>query len=212
VILFDEIEKAHPEVFNVLLQILDNGRLTDAKGRTVNFKNTIIIMTSNIGGEYVQELGRLGFMSVDEDTRERREGDMKEKIRKSLERHFRPEFLNRLDEIIIFSSLKPEIIQRIVEIQLELVRVRMAARGIKVSFAPELKSFIAQKGYDPQYGARPLKRAIQTHVLDPLAQKIIAGEIIDGDSLLLDVQDGKVVVGKNLKKTSQKRRATAGVK
>ncbi len=206
VILFDEIEKAHPEVFNVLLQILDNGRLTDAKGRTVNFKNTIIIMTSNIGGEYAQELGRIGFMSGDEDTREQKEGDMREKIRKALERHFRPEFLNRLDEIIIFSSLKPAVIQKIVEIQLERVKQRMQARGIAVSFTPELKKFIAEKGYDPTYGARPLKRAIQSLILDPLAQEMIAGKIRDGDVILAEVKDGAVSFTKGIKRLNGRQR------
>lgn len=209
VILFDEIEKAHPEVFNILLQILDNGRLTDAKGRTVNFKNTILIMTSNIGGEYVQELGRIGFMSGDEDTREQKEGDMKEKIRKALERHFRPEFLNRLDEIIIFSSLKPQVIQKIVEIQLERVRRRMEGREIAISFTPELKKFIAEKGYDPSYGARPLKRAIQSLILDPLAQEIIGGKIEAGDAVLIEVKEGVVSFSKGVKKTNGRQRAVA---
>ncbi|QQG45497.1 MAG: ATP-dependent chaperone ClpB [Candidatus Sungiibacteriota bacterium] len=212
VVLFDEIEKAHPDVFNILLQILDNGRLTDAKGRTINFKNTIIIMTSNIGGEYAQELGRIGFMGADEDTREREEGDMKEKIRKALERHFRPEFLNRLDEIIIFSSLTPAVIQKIVEIQLERVKNRMGMREITVSFTPELKKFVSDKGYDPQYGARPLKRAIQTFILDPMAQEIIGGKISGGDSVLVDVRDGGVTFSKNVKKTNNRTRIAAGAK
>lgn len=212
VILFDEIEKAHPEVFNVLLQILDNGRLTDAKGRTINFKNSIIIMTSNIGGEYAQELGKIGFVSMDEDTRDQKEADMKEKIRKSLERHFRPEFLNRLDEIVIFSSLTPATIQSIVEIQLEQVKSRMANKEIAVSFTPELKKFIAEKGYDPQYGARPLKRAIQSLILDPLAEKIIGGEIKEGNSVLVDARENRVVFDKNAKKVSGRVRAAAGVK
>lgn len=212
VILFDEIEKAHPEVFNILLQILDNGRLTDAKGRAVNFKNTIIIMTSNIGGEYAQELGKIGFMGMDEDTREREESDMKEKIRKALERHFRPEFLNRLDEIIIFSSLSLGVIQKIVELQLEKVKGRMERRGIKISFTEGLKKFMAEKGYDPQWGARPLKRAIQTLILDPLAQEIIAGHTKDGDGVLADAQDEKVVFLKNMKKVGGKRMAAAIVK
>lgn len=202
VVLFDEIEKAHPEVFNVLLQIFDNGRLTDAKGRTVNFKNTILIMTSNIGGEYVQEMGRLGFTSADEDTRDQKEHDMKEKIRKALERHFRPEFLNRLDEIVIFSSLSQATIQRIVEIQLERVRLRMVGRDITVAFSPALKQLIGTVGYDAQYGARPLKRAIQTHVLDPMAQKIISGEIKNGDSVIVDAQGKEVVFQINAKKTN----------
>jgi ATP-dependent Clp protease ATP-binding subunit ClpC len=192
VILFDEVEKAHPEVFNILLQILDNGHLTDAKGRVVNFKNTIIIMTSNIGGEYIQEMGSIGFMSGGEDTAEGREGALKEKIRKALERRFRPEFLNRLDEIIVFSSLTPVVIQKIVEIQLERVKNRMQGREIAILFSPEVKKFIAEKGYDSQYGARPLKRAIQTHILDPLAQEIISGHIHSGESLLVRVEDGVI--------------------
>ncbi len=209
VILFDEIEKAHQDVFNVLLQILDNGRLTDAKGRVVNFKNTIIIMTSNIGGEFVQEFGRIGFMSIDENTREQRETDVKEKIRKALGRRFRPEFLNRLDEIIIFSSLSHIVIEQIVEIQLMRVGKRMERRDIGINFTPLLKKFIAEKGYDPQYGARPLKRAIQTHILDSLAQEIIAGKIYPGDSVLADVKEGKVEFLKNVKKLGGKRVATA---
>ncbi|MEK9195354.1 MAG: AAA family ATPase, partial [Patescibacteria group bacterium] len=198
VILFDEIEKAHPEVFNILLQILDNGRLTDAKGRAVNFKNTIIIMTSNIGGEYVQEMGRLGFATGDEDTRERKEMDVKEKIRKSLERNFRPEFLNRLDEIIIFSSLPPAVIQKIVDIQLEKIVKRMAARDIQIIFSDEVKKFVASKGYDAQYGARPLKRAIQRTVLDALAQELISNTIREGDAVMADVRDDVVVFTKKI--------------
>ncbi len=212
VILFDEIEKAHPEVFNILLQILDNGRLTDAKGRTVNFKNTIIIMTSNIGGEYVQEMGRLGFMSEDEDTREKKEIDVKEKIRKSLERHFRPEFLNRLDEIIIFSSLPPVIIQKIVEIQLEKVAKRMVARDIIITFSDEVKKFVADKGYDPQYGARPLKRAIQHIILDALAQEIISHTIGGGDQIVATVHDGVIVFTKKVSRQNEKQRHAVAVK
>ena len=206
VILFDEIEKAHPEIFNILLQIFDNGRLTDAKGRIVNFKNTIVIMTSNIGGEYAQEMGRLGFMGIGEDTRERQEADVKEKIRKSLERHFRPEFLNRLDEIIIFSSLSPEVIKKVVDLQLEKVEKRIEGRGIKMIFTDNVKKFIAEKGHDPQWGARPLKRTIQNLILDPLAQEIIAGRIGEGDSVLADLQDDNISFAKNLKRVSGRER------
>ncbi len=212
VILFDEIEKAHPEVFNILLQILDNGRLTDAKGRAVNFKNTIIIMTSNIGGEYVQEMGRLGFATGDEDTRERKEMDVKEKIRKSLERNFRPEFLNRLDEIIIFSSLPPLVIQKIVDIQLEKIVKRMAARDIQIVFSDEVKNFVASKGYDAQYGARPLKRAIQRTVLDALAQELISNTIREGDTVFADVHDSLIVFTKKvIKQKIQKQRSGIAV-
>lgn len=200
VILFDEIEKAHPEVFNILLQIFDNGRLTDAKGRVINFKNTIIIMTSNIGGEFVREMGPLGFLSFGEDSYEKKEGDIKEKIRKALERHFRPEFLNRLDEIIIFSTLSPETIRKIVDVQLEKVLRRLVSRNIHVHFSDSLKDFIAEKGYDSHYGARPLKRAIQTHILDALAQEIISQQIHDGDDVLLDVKEGIVVFSKQMPK------------
>lgn len=211
VILFDEIEKAHPEVFNVLLQILDNGRLTDAKGRTVNFRNTIIIMTSNIGGEYIQEMGRLGFVSGgDEDTR--KEEDMREKLRKSLEQHFRPEFLNRLDEVIIFSSLKPAVLERIVELQLERVAKRMTDRGMRISFTSALKKFVAERGYDPYYGARPLKRAIQNLILDVLAQELIMGTIKEGDAILVDVEHEKVALKKAAKREARKQHVAVGVR
>lgn len=204
VILFDEIEKAHPEVFNILLQILDNGRLTDAKGRVVNFKNTIIIMTSNIGSEYTREIGSLGFVGGAEDTRLAHESDMREKIRKALERHFRPEFLNRLDEVIIFSSLSREVIEQIVGIQLSAVEKRMAGRGITLQFTPALKKFIVQKGFDRQYGARPLKRAIQRFILDPLAKEIIGGKIKEGDSVTVDVKGEEVLLLKGVKEINGK--------
>ncbi|RJQ36833.1 ATP-dependent chaperone ClpB [Candidatus Parcubacteria bacterium] len=196
VILFDEIEKAHPEVFNVLLQILDNGRLTDAKGRVVNFKNAIIIMTSNIGSEFMSDLAKIGFAMEAEMSREREETDLKDKIRKSLERNFRPEFLNRVDEIIIFSSLTRPILEAIVDIQLGRMKERTTRKGVELAFTPELKTFIVNKGFDPHYGARPLKRAIQTYVLNPLAQEIISGRIQAGDRVLVSVKDGTVVFGK----------------
>lgn len=200
VILFDEIEKAHPEVFNILLQILDNGRLTDAKGRTVNFKNTIIVMTSNVGSEFVHEMGQIGFMTIDEDTRERKESDMKGRIRRALERNFRPEFLNRLDEIIFFSSLGQATIRKIVEIQLDRVAKRIEDREISVTFSNEVREMITDQGYDANYGARPLKRAIQSMILDPLAQEIISGKIMPGDSILVGVKDGKIVISPHAKK------------
>jgi len=213
VILFDEIEKAHPEVFNILLQILDNGRLTDAKGRSVNFKNTIIIMTSNIGGEYVKEMGRIGFMAQDEDTHERKENDVKDKIRKSLERNFRPEFLNRLDEIVIFSSLSREVIEKIIEIQLDKVSKRMALRDIIIGFSDEVKKFIAAKGYDAHYGARPLKRAIQRIILDALAQEIIGNTINSGDRITADVHEGTIIFNRKIEKAKiEKKRSAVVVK
>ena len=192
VILFDEIEKAHPEIFNVMLQILDNGRLTDAKGRTVNFKNTIIIMTSNVGSEFMQEIARLGFADGVEESRENKEEELKEKIRKSLERRFRPEFLNRLDEVIIFNSLNPKVIARIVEQHLDKVRVRMGEKGIALSFSDALKKYIQEKGYDERYGARPVKRAIQTYVLNRLAEEIVSGRMKEGDEVVCDARGGEV--------------------
>ncbi len=189
VILFDEIEKAHPEVSSILLQILDNGRLTDAKGRTVNFKNAIIIMTSNIGSEFTKELARLGFAAAAEETREHQEAALKDKIRKALERSFRPEFLNRIDEIIIFSSLSPEVLERIVAVQLEQVKARAAEKQITLEFSPGLKRFLAARGYEPHYGARPLKRTIQSYVLNLMSQEMIAGRIRAGDRLFVDIDE-----------------------
>jgi ATP-dependent Clp protease ATP-binding subunit ClpB len=192
VILFDEVEKAHPEVFNILLQVLDNGRLTDAKGRVVNFKNTIIAMTSNIGSEYIQELSRLGFASAVDDTKERDEENLKDKIRKALERSFRPEFLNRVDEIVIFNSLSKDVLKKIVEVQLGKVLERTRAKGIELDFRTALKNFLVEKGFDLHYGARPLKRAIQTFVLNGLAQEVIAGRVKAGDRVVVDVKNGVV--------------------
>lgn len=203
VVLFDEIEKAHPEVFNIMLQVLDNGRLTDAKGRHVNFKNTVIIMTSNIGSEYVREMERLGFTSEAEDTKEHREGDLKAKIRQALERNFRPEFLNRLDEIIIFNSLSSETLGEIVQIQLARVARRLEHKQISLKFTAEAGKFLAQEGYDPHYGARPLKRYIQTHILNPLSEHIVGGKVKDGDTVRVEVRDGRLIL--ELDKKKQKR-------
>ena len=179
VILFDEVEKAHQEVFNLLLQVLDEGRLTDAKGRKVNFKNTIIIMTSNLGTEIMHEYHGLGFAHDSDgstsETRDRKEAEGK--VMEALRKHFRPEFLNRLDEIIIFGSLKKSDIEKIVDLQLELVKNRLAVKNIKLKVSNELKDYIVKKGFDPVYGARPIKRAIQNLILNPLAQKILAGKL-----------------------------------
>ena len=148
VILFDEIEKAHPDIFNVMLQILDNGRLTDAKGRPVNFKNTILIMTSNVGSEYIRQLEKIGFaVSVSDESRQKETGEeMKNKIKTALENRFRPEFLNRLDEIIIFNSLSPEEIKNIVKIQVELTAKRLAGKGINLKITEQALSFWQKKG------------------------------------------------------------------
>lgn len=197
VILFDEIEKAHPEVWNTLLQILDDGRLTDGKGRTVNFKNAVIVMTSNIGSDVIlniQESEPLGFASKTEKTGA--ETRVRDRVMELLREHFRPEFLNRLDDIIIFHSLSKDMLARIVATQLERVALRLAERGITLSVTDAAKKYLAEKGYDPSYGARPLRRLIQTAILDPLALQLISGTVADGDAALVDVKNGYVVVRK----------------
>jgi len=181
VVLFDEIEKAHPEVFNTLLQLLDEGRLTDGHGRTVDFRNTIVIMTSNIGSRWIKELGV-------EAARER--------VMEELDRTFRPEFLNRIDEIILFHSLTREDLKRIVDIQMERLRGLLAQRQIGLEWTDALREYLAEVGYDPVFGARPLKRVIQREVQDPLALAILRGEFREGDTVRVDVRDGRVVFGK----------------
>ena len=194
VILFDEIEKAHPEVFNIMLQILDNGRLTDAKGRYVNFKNSVIVMTSNVGSEFVHEMEKLGFATEEDSTKDKKEDELKDKIKKSLERRFRPEFLNRLDEIIIFNTLSKENLKSIVEIQLSRMRKRLADKSIEIELTPSAKEFIADKGYDPHYGARPLKRFIESKILNPLAEQLVRGSIKSGDKILVTVKGGEFAI------------------
>ncbi|MBX6423550.1 ATP-dependent chaperone ClpB [Thermosulfurimonas sp. F29] len=176
VILFDEIEKAHPDVFNILLQILDDGRLTDGKGRTVDFRNTIIIMTSNIGSQWIQEI------TVDRQEMERR-------VMEALRAHFRPEFLNRIDEIIIFNRLGREELMRIVDIQIRYLRERLSEKHLTIELTDRAREWLANVGYDPVYGARPLRRAIQRHVEDPLAMKILAGEFAEGDHIVVDYDE-----------------------
>jgi len=180
VILFDEIEKAHPDVFNVLLQVLDDGRLTDGKGRVVSFKNTVIIMTSNLGSEWIAE----------ESSRD--EAEIKAKIEEALRRHFRPEFFNRIDDVIVFHRLKREEIEKIVQIQLAGLAKTLLDRGIQLTWTTEARRFLAGRGYDPTFGARPLKRLIQKEVADRLAERILAGTIGEGDIAELAVSpDGE---------------------
>ncbi|MEK7481209.1 MAG: ATP-dependent chaperone ClpB [Patescibacteria group bacterium] len=192
VVLFDEIEKAHPDVFNMLLQILDEGRLTDAKGRVVNFKNTVIIMTSNIGSEALVDIamhkGDLGF-EESHHAKKDMETRAKEKIMEALRDQFKPEFLNRIDEVIVFHSLKPENIEQIVNMQLEKVAARLAEKKITIAVSDAARAWFAAKGYDEKYGARPLKRVIQNELLDPLAMKIIEGTVTDGDTVTVDTKD-----------------------
>lgn len=192
-VLFDEIEKAHPEVFNILLQVLDNGRLTDGKGKVVNFKNTIIIMTSNAGSDIMRAMSNLGFSAVEEEKLREEEEQYKQKIMEVLKDSFRPEFLNRIDEIVIFDPLRPADIEKIVERQLELVREKLAGRRITISIDPSAKKYLAEKGFDPEYGARPIKRLIQKMVLDRLADKIIRGEVKNGDKVKINFKENSLV-------------------
>lgn len=182
VLLFDEIEKAHPEVFNALLQVLDDGRMTDGQGRTVDFKNTIVIMTSNIGSSYIQELG------------EREKKEMEQRVMDALHREFRPEFLNRVDEIIIFNSLGTEQLKKIIDLQAELLRKRLSDRDFNIILTDAVKEFLTRVGYNPVFGARPLKRAIQKYVQDALAIRLLEGYFKEGETITVDVDDNGEVV------------------
>jgi ATP-dependent Clp protease ATP-binding subunit ClpC len=188
VILFDEIEKAHPEVWNALLQILDDGRLTDGQGRVVDFRNSVLIMTSNLGTEFVTRSGTLGFLH--------REGDAldtlaEEKIEKALKDTFRPEFLNRIDEIIVFSPLSLEQMELIVDLQMNEVRQRLAEHNLSVELTDAARKWLAREGYDPAFGARPLRRALQKHVESPLSVKLLQGDFNPGDTVIVDVVEAE---------------------
>lgn len=207
VVLFDEIEKAHPEVFNILLQVLDEGRLTDAKGRVINFKNTIIILTSNIGSQLIEKMESLGFTNnskVDEYLA------TKDKILDALKDHFRPEFLNRLDDIIVFDILSPEVIRSIVDIKIKIIRERLLGKGISLDISDEALSFIAKEGYDPHYGARPLNRLIQDKILNPVATFIISRGVKKGDVVFVTMKNGELLI--EMKKPSRPRDNSGVVK
>jgi len=191
VILFDEIEKAHPQVFNIMLQILDDGILTDAKGRKVNFKNTVIIMTSNVGSEIIYRSG-LGFREGKGDASISEE-EMRGRVLQALRENFKPEFLNRIDEIIIFHPITPEMLKKIVDLQLALVQKRLDKKNIRLTVTPAARSYLSEKGYDPSYGARPLKRVIQNEILDELALRIIEGKVQEGSKVKIDVKNQAIV-------------------
>jgi len=181
VVLFDEIEKAHPEVFNALLQVLDDGRLTDGHGRTVSFKNTVVIMTSNVGSQWIKDLGG------------KDENEMRRRVLEALSQQFRPEFLNRIDDVIIFHSLGMEQLMQIVDIQVRYLQTLLADRKVELDLTDAAKRHLAEAGYDPVYGARPLKRVIQRELQDPLALKLLQGEFAEGDRIRADLRDGKLV-------------------
>lgn len=190
VILFDEIEKAHPEVFNILLQVLDNGRLTDSKGRTVNFKNSVIIMTSNIGAQYIEKMEKIGFASDKDASEKSNYNEAKAKVMNSLKDYFRPEFLNRLDDIILFDILNPESIKEIVKIQVDSAVERLKAKEIVLSISPEVLDYLAKEGYNPHYGARPLKRLIQSKILTPVAGLMISQSVSKGGIINVSMKKG----------------------
>ena len=190
VILFDEIEKAHPEVFNLLLQVLDNGRLTDSKGRVVNFKNTVIIMTSNIGAQYIDKMEQIGFATVDDKKNEY--NLVKEKVLATLKDFFRPEFLNRLDDTIVFDVLSKEAIRKIVDIQIAQVRERLTVKEIILEVTNDAMEYISKEGYNPQYGARPLKRLIQNKILNPIASLIISQGIVKGGTVTIGLKNNQL--------------------
>ncbi len=208
VILFDEIEKAHPEVFNILLQVLDNGRLTDAKGRTVNFKNCVIIMTSNIGSEHIDRMSGLGFGSGLSRTEGERYEQVKDKVMGSLKEFFRPEFLNRLDEIILFNILSTDAIMDIVRMQTAIVAKRLEEKQIALTLSDAAISHLAKEGYNPQYGARPLKRLIQTKILTPIANMMVARGVMEGGSVSVDVKEGEFTF--DVRKGPERNRSARG--
>jgi ATP-dependent Clp protease ATP-binding subunit ClpB len=191
-VLFDEIEKAHADVFNAMLQILDDGRLTDGQGRTVDFKNTVIIMTSNVGTEFLN-----GSSSTFD-------AKVREAVLDSLRSRFRPEFLNRIDEIVLFRPLAREQLKSIVDIQMEQVRRRMAERKIGIELTDAARELLVEEGYDAVYGARPLKRTIQRLILDPLALQVLEGKFLEGDTVVVNAEKGAIVLYKEENRTKKK--------
>jgi len=210
IVLFDEIEKAHPEVFNILLQVLDDGHLTDAKGRKVNFKNAVIILTSNIGSQYFDKMTSVGFSEGNENDEvlfEKVEG----KVNDSLKESFSPEFLNRLDDVVMFKILGPEVIKEIVKIQIDKVIERLKQKEITMNVSHQVLEYLGKEGYNPQYGARPLKRLIQNKILTKVASLMVSRGIMEGGSVSVGMKNGEFTfevkksrVKKTKKKTSKK--------
>jgi ATP-dependent Clp protease ATP-binding subunit ClpB len=184
VVLFDEIEKAHPDVFNVLLQLLDDGRLTDGQGRTVDFRNTVLIMTSNLGGQMIQDMAGRSFE------------ESREAVLAVLHDHFRPEFLNRIDEVIVFRALTEDQLTKIVDIQLKRLESRLVDRRVTLVVTDAARKLLAKRGWDPVYGARPLKRTIQWLLQDPLAMQLLEGKFAEGDTIEADAKDGELTLSK----------------
>ena len=211
VILFDEIEKAHPEVFNILLQVLDNGRLTDSKGRTVNFKNTVIIMTSNIGAQFIEKMEKIGFTMQSETMEKDNYDDAKGKVMASLKDYFRPEFLNRVDDIILFDILSKENIKKIVEIQVDIVKNRLKDKDINLIVSDDVLAYLAKEGYNPHYGARPLKRLIQNKILTPVAGLMISQGVTKGGTISVDLKGEEFTFEMKKKKRGEGQMILSGV-
>ncbi len=190
IVLLDEIEKAHPEVFNILLQVLEDGRLTDSKGRVASFKNTILIMTSNVGSDIISQKAAFGFASKEE--KEAKRDELEERVKTALKKEFKPEFLNRVDDIVIFNYLSKEDVREIVDLEMEKVIKRLAAKDINLKMTKKARKFIAEEGFDQKLGARPIKRVIQKEVLDPLAMKVISGDVKSGDKVTVSTKKGEV--------------------
>ncbi|MGD1993110.1 MAG: AAA family ATPase [Anaerolineae bacterium] len=210
VVLFDEVEKAHPEVLHALLQILDDGRLTDGQGRTVDFRNTVVIMTSNVGTRHIGQSAGLGFGQADE---KRAEEESRHKIQKTLKEIFRPEFINRVDEIIVFNQLTPEEVEKIVDIQMQEIAERLADQGLEVELTQEARAWLAREGFDPQFGARPLRRALQRHVESPLSIQLLRSDFQSGDRVLVDVgEEGLEFTGLERLDTSRPNETVSVVK
>ena len=207
VILFDEIEKAHPDVFNIMLQILDDGRLTDAKGRYINFKNTVIIMTSNVGASMITTTSRLGFSTSADESKDKYE-KLKETVSEEMKKAFRPEFLNRIDETIVFAHLSKEEIRQIVDLMLKDLFKRLAERELSVEVTDEVKDHLAKDGYSEAYGARPLRRLIQRKIEDMLAEEILSGKYSAGDTIRMTLVDDKIAFEKATKRKSRAKAAT----
>jgi len=195
-ILLDEIEKAHPDVFNILLQIFDDGHLTDAKGRRVDFRNSIIVMTSNIGAELIRKGSNIGFVSHADEAKTQQLGyeRMKEKLLGELKKAFRPEFLNRIDGVVVFHALNKEHIRQIVDLMLATVTQQLGEKGIKLQVTDAAKDFLGEKGYDEVFGARPLRRVIQDMVENKLSEDLLRGKFQSRDTAIVDIEDGEIVV------------------
>lgn len=195
VILLDEIEKAHPEVFNILLQIFDDGHLTDGKGHRVDFRNSVVVMTSNLGSDLIRQESTIGFVDRADDARtEKRSYErMKEKVMEEVKRFFRPEFLNRIDETVVFHALSKEHILQIVDLMLRDLNKTLHEKGMELEVTQTARELLAEKGYDPEFGARPLRRIIQNEVEDRLSEELLAGNLQPGDTVVVDVEDDEFV-------------------